>query len=198
MFKAVIFDRDATLNRTTQILRPGQQAGDPTDGYVLSPRELILLPGVSDGIARIRQAGILCFVFTQQNCVSKGLISLSDLDVIHRHMNSLLNHAITAFHVACGPDDPKSKPSPIMITDILAGHGLSRSEVLVVGDSVRDYHAAVAAGVAFAWIRDDLARVSQETMQATGCPIFDDLPSLVEGCILTNSAPAVALPQKQQ
>ena len=51
IYKAVIFNRDATLNRTTQILRAGQTAGDTTDGYVLASHELELFPAVRPALA---------------------------------------------------------------------------------------------------------------------------------------------------
>lgn len=179
MLKAMIFDRDGTLNRTTQILRAGQRPGDPTDGYVLGIDEAVLLPGTVDALSLLIKNEIQCFVFTQQNCIYKGLISQRQIEVIHKHINSLLGNAITAFHVACGPDDPKAKPSPQMILDILAENSLQPDEVLVVGDSLRDYQAAKAAAVDFAWVRDDLGRVSEGDMAATGCPVFDDVAALV-------------------
>ena len=55
MLKAFIFDRDGTLNRTTQILRAGQKEGDPTDGYVLAPHELELLPGVREALSVLQK-----------------------------------------------------------------------------------------------------------------------------------------------
>lgn len=179
MYKAIIFDRDGTLNKTTRILRPGQKPGDPTDGYVLGPDEIQLIQGVPAALTALKAAGIQSFVFTQQNCIGKGLLSPSDLDLIHRHLNGLVEGAITAFYVATSPADPLAKPGPGMIHAILADHALNAAEVLVVGDSLRDYHAARAAGVAFVWVRDDLGRVSDVDMAATACPVFDDVATVV-------------------
>lgn len=44
---------------------------------------------------------------------------------------------------------------------------------------MRDYKSARAAGVDFVWIRDDLGRVSEADMQATGCKIYDDVQAMV-------------------
>lgn len=194
-YKAVIFDRDGTLNRTTQILRAGQQPTDPTDGYVLSPDELELLPTAVQAVALLRQNGILPFVFTQQNCIYKGLVAADVVDDIHVHMNSLLGqHAqIEAFYVASSPDDPRAKPAPTMIHEIMAAYDLAPYEVVVLGDSRRDCQAAQAAGVDFIWIRDDLARVSEDEMTASGYPVFDDVLSAITAQVLNNSA---ALPQR--
>lgn len=179
-YKAVIFDRDGTLNRTTDILRPGQKPNDPTDGYVLGVDELELLPSVHAALAVLQQNDMMAFVFTQQNCIGKGLLSLAELDRIHRRLNDLVGGAIAAFHVATSPDDPKAKPGPVMIADIMAAHGLKPSEVLVAGDSRRDYLAAKAAGVDFVWVRDDKARVSEDDMAQSGCPVFDDVIAVAQ------------------
>lgn len=176
-YKAIIFDRDATLNKTTQILRAGQQAGDPTDGYVLAPSELQLFDGVRAALTLLRQNGITPFVFTQQNCIGKGLVTLQEVADIHTHMNTLLTPAakIEAFYIATSKDDLRGKPSPAMIVEIMRDHGFTKDDVLVVGDSLRDYQSAQAAGVDFVWVRDDLGRISDAEMQKTGCPIFDNV-----------------------
>lgn len=185
--RAVIFDRDATLNATTQILRPWQSADETkTDGYVLAPGELSLFPSVKPALTLLRAQGILPFVFTQQNCVGKGLLSAQGLADIHARMNELLGQGAaiekfyTAWNTAGQPEDPRAKPSPAMIHEILADYGLSAAEVIVVGDSKRDYKSAKAASVDFVWVRDDLGRVSEEEMQATGCPVFDDVLAFVQ------------------
>ncbi len=185
MYKAVIFDRDATLNHTTQILRPGQNPGDATDGYVLSPAELRLFDSVQPALTLLRTNGIALFVFTQQNCIAKGLISEDAVHDIHTHMNMLLGEdaRIDGFKLAWKddhPTQPRGKPNPAMIFEIMQENNLRAEDILVAGDSLRDYEAACAAGCDFAWIRDDLKRVSEKTMQDTGCPIFDDALQLAQ------------------
>jgi len=185
-YKAVIFDRDATLNATTQILRKGQAAGEATDGYVLAPDELTLFPAVKPALAALRAQGILPFVFTQQNCIGKGLVSAAGVEAIHAHMNALLgpDAAIEKFYLAWNTpgqgEDARAKPSPAMIFEIMADYGLKSEDILVAGDSKRDYKSARAAGVDFVWIRDDLKRVSEADMQATGCAVYDDVLAMAQ------------------
>lgn len=191
MIKAVIFDRDGTLNRTTDILRAGQKAGDKTDGYVLSPSELELFPAVKPALALLRQNNILPFVFTQQNCITKGLITEDGVKAVHTHMNALLgpDAAVEEFYLAT--EGPRAKPSPAMIVEIMKKYGFAKDEVLVVGDSKRDYESALAAGVKYAWVRDDKKRVSEEDMRKTGCPVFGDVLEVAEKHALTpSSAPS--------
>lgn len=196
MIKAVIFDRDATLNKTTQILRAGQQAGDKTDGYVLSPVELELFPAVKPALTMLRQRGVKPFVFTQQNCIGKGLVTVEEVNAIHDHMNDVLGRdaRIEKFYLAWNtpgePHNARAKPSPAMIHEIMAEYTLKPEELLVAGDSMRDYKSAKAAGVGFIWIRDDLNRVAEEDMRATGCPIYDDVQAFARDLF--------AAPQMQQ
>lgn len=196
-YKAVIFDRDGTLNRTTNLLRSGQLAGAPTDGYVLHPTELELLPQAAQAITILRRNSVLPFVFTQQNCIAKGLVTLADVEAIHTHMNALLGPEaqIEAFYIASSPQHARAKPSPVMIEEILQAYDLSAHEVVVLGDSLRDCKAAQAAGVDFIWIKDDLGRVSQQAMLATGYPIYDDVLSAVTERVIIKRMPSLIAPR---
>lgn len=184
-YKAVVFDRDSTLNVTTQILRAGQKPGDATDGYVLSPDELALFPCVQPALATLRAQGVRLFVFTQQNGIGKGLVTSAGIDAIHAHMNALLgaDAAIEKFYYAWSipgqPVDARAKPSPAMLHEVMQEHGLAAADILVAGDSKRDYEAAVAAGMDFVWIRDDLRRVAEADMQKTGCAVYEDVAEMV-------------------
>lgn len=190
-YKAVVFDRDSTLNVTTQILRAGQKPGDATDGYVLSPDEMQLFPSVVPALTALRAQGVRLFVFTQQNCIGKGLITAEQVEGIHHYMNGLLGPAaaIEKFYYAWNKpgqgEDPRAKPSPAMLLEIMQDHGFTAADVLVVGDSKRDYKAAVAAGMDFVWIRDDLRRLPEEEMRQTGCPVFDDVGEMVHSIFLS-------------
>lgn len=187
--KAVILDRDGTLNRTTDILRPGQGPGDKTDGYVLKPEELDLFPTTKPALKLLRENGITPFVYTQQNCIGKGLVTKEEIDAVHAHMNAVLGEGarIEAFKLAWqvpgAEPDPRAKPSPAMILEIMEEYGLAPSDVVAVGDSKRDYKSAEAAGVDFIWIRDDLQRVPEADMTATDCPVFDDVLQMAEWLI---------------
>lgn len=183
MFKAIIFDRDGTLNRTTDILRADQKQGDPTDGYVLSPDELVLFDAVKPALALLKQHNIAAFVFTQQNCIAKGLVTRGDIDAIHAHLDTLTDAAITAYYVAESKDNVNAKPSPKMIFDIMEKYGYAATDILVVGDSMRDYGSATAAGVPYAWVTDHTGRVTHDDMTATKCPVFADVLALARAAI---------------
>jgi D-glycero-D-manno-heptose 1,7-bisphosphate phosphatase len=172
--RAIIFDRDGTLN-----------ASGPADngGYILDPAQLQLLPGVREELVRLHERGVLMFVFSQQNCVSKGLISESGVDAVHAKMNADLSPAsIKSFYFntqACAGRD-WSKPGPGMLNAILTAHPeLNASNTLVVGDAVRDAESADAAGLPFAFVASDQPSKTEEARK-TGRPLFDNLNSLIK------------------
>lgn len=173
--RAIIFDRDGTLNMSG----PAENGG-----YILSPDQLALMGGVKDALETLYNEGIELFVFSQQNCVTKGLIDTDGVDAIHMHLNSLLVPAqISAFYYNTqdGAGADWSKPEPGMLNAILrdyAEDGLNARNTLVVGDTVRDAEAAAAAGLPFAFVASDQ---DEKIIKArkTNLPFFTDLPELV-------------------
>ena len=171
--RAVIFDRDGTLN-----------ASGPEDngGYILDPSQMKLLPGVKEALHSLHERGVLMFVFSQQNCVTKGLIDEAGIDVLHAHMNTHLAPAsITRFYfntqAHAGGD--WSKPGPGMLNDILATTpGLDATNCLVVGDAVRDAESAAAAGLPFAFVASDQPAKTAEALK-TQLPFFETLGALI-------------------
>lgn len=141
-YKAVVFDRDGTLNKTAQT--PG--------GYVLTCDQLELLPSAADVVALARAKGIVPYVFTQQSCIGKGLLTEQALGLIHQRLQELLGPQarIEKFyycpHVEADGCNCR-KPKPGMLLALMMETGLKPHEVLVVGDSARDQAAASAAGM---------------------------------------------------
>ncbi len=74
--KAVFFDRDDTL------------IDDP--GYIRTPGQVKLLPGVAQSLIQLKKMGYLLVVVTNQSAVARGLVSEQELDEIHRRMKNLL------------------------------------------------------------------------------------------------------------
>lgn len=173
--RAIIFDRDGTLNMSG----PAENGG-----YILSPEQMMLMGGVKDALETLYYEGIQLFVFSQQNCVTKGLIDTDGVDAVHAQLNTLLVPAqISAFYYntqdGAAPD--WSKPAPGMLNAILhdyAEDGLNAHNTLVVGDAVRDAEAAAAAGLPFAFVASDQ---DEKIIAArkTNLPFFTDLPELV-------------------
>jgi D-glycero-D-manno-heptose 1,7-bisphosphate phosphatase len=175
--KAIIFDRDGTLNKSQH---------QDSHGYVLTPDEMELLPHVQEGLALAKQKGLSSFVFTQQRCVNKGLVSHEMLGKIHQHMDNLIGESgkIEKYYYCphlADEDCECSKPLPGMILDILADYNLDSDEVMVMGDAKRDWESAASAGVPFVFIKSE--KHTDEEYEKTGIPTYENILEAVKDII---------------
>ena|SRR5689334_22369512 len=141
MSRAAFLDRDGVINRKAL-------AGD----YVTRWAEMHLLPGVAPAISQLNQAGYLVVVVTNQRCVAKGLLSLADLELLHRRMSAALSYGgakIDAiyycphdFHDACSC----RKPQPGMLLAAARDLDIDLDRSWMIGDSDIDIEAGKNAG----------------------------------------------------
>jgi histidinol-phosphate phosphatase family protein len=136
----VFLDRDGTINE------------DP--GYLSDPSMVKLLPGVGEALARLKKAGFLLIVVSNQSGVGRGLIQLEKLPLIHQRMDELLSaHGVKIDHYEfCihHPDDECEcrKPKPRLLLDSGARWGVDFSRSYMVGDRDSDVGAGKAANCA--------------------------------------------------
>jgi heptosyltransferase-2 len=135
----VFLDRDGTLNHDS--------------GFVKSPEELVLLPGVPQALARLRQAGARLIVLTNQSGVGRGFFSLRDLEAIHAKLREMLaQDQVTLDAVYFCPHHPDEqcpcrKPRRGMVDQAVAEHQVDLSRSYLVGDQARDIELAHQAGI---------------------------------------------------
>jgi len=138
---AVFLDRDGVINRA--LVRDGK----PYPPGSLA--EFEILPGVADACARLKRAGFLLVVATNQPDVGRGTLSRDLVESIHLHMAKEL--ALDAVEVCYHPGKGASscdcrKPRPGML--IRAAHqlGIDLKRSWMVGDRWRDIDCGHAAG----------------------------------------------------
>ncbi len=130
----IFLDRDGTLNKDT--------------GYVKSPEEVELLPGVGSALARLKRAGARLVIVTNQSGVARGILTLADLEKVHARLEALLQAegvAVDALYFCPHhPDDGCAcrKPNTAMIERAVRELGLDLSSAYVVGDQKRDIELA--------------------------------------------------------
>jgi D-glycero-D-manno-heptose 1,7-bisphosphate phosphatase len=134
---AVFLDRDGVINRA--FIRKGKPY--PPDGL----RDLEVLPGVGDALARLKAAGFALIVVTNQPDVARGRQTAETVHAIHNRLAAGL--PIDEFRV-CWHDDADAcecrKPKPgLMLRS--PHYDLSRS--VIVGDRWRDIDAGRNAGL---------------------------------------------------
>ena len=139
MRRAVFLDRDGVINRAR--VRDGKPY--PPD----SLEKLEILPGVPEALARLRTAGFVNVVVTNQPEVATGKQQREMVEAMHEFLLSrlALDAVMVCYHVdadAC----VCRKPKPGMLLEAARDLGLGLAASFMVGDRWRDVAAGQAAG----------------------------------------------------
>ena len=136
---AVFLDRDGVVNRP--ILRAGRP--HPPD----SVEDLEIYPDAASSIRRLKVAGYVLVVVTNQPDVARGLQRAEVVHEINRELRKRLD--VAAVYV-CFHDDADGcrcrKPAPGLLLDAAHDLGLDLSRSFIVGDRWRDVEAGHRAG----------------------------------------------------
>lgn len=178
--KIIILDRDGVINQDS-------------DNYIKSVDEFIPLPGSIKAIAKLKSAGYKVYIATNQSGIHRGYYDVTTLNAMHSKLNDLLNeHDVKIDGIEfCphGPDDNCDcrKPKSGMYLNIAKHAGLKdTSELLIVGDSLRDLQAAQAINAQPYLVRTGKGeRTIREGEGLEGIPVYNDLSDFVNN-LLTN------------
>ncbi|HEV2696338.1 MAG TPA: HAD family hydrolase [Verrucomicrobiae bacterium] len=141
MRRAVFLDRDGVINRALE------REGLPYPPTSLT--EFEILPEVSAACARLKGAGFLLVVATNQPDVGRGTMKQSVVDGIHAHMMAQLpiDRVEVCFHPGKGLSDCDCrKPKPGMLLLAARELGIDLAQSWMVGDRWRDVDCGHAAG----------------------------------------------------
>ena len=145
--KAVLFDRDGTLNVDT--------------GYLYRTEEFRWMPEAPEVLKWLCDKGLKVYVITNQSGIARGYFTLQDLEKLHNFMNDdlakygakiekfyfcphLRDGIVAEFALDCDC----RKPRPGLVLRCLKENGLRAEECILIGDKERDLECAAAAGVA--------------------------------------------------
>lgn len=143
-YPTVFLDRDGVLN-------DDRVAGD---GWVLTPSEMVLLPGAAEAVARLNRAGCVVIVVTNQSCVGRGLLDRAALGAIHDRLRAELAragaHLDAIYTCPHRPDDGCAcrKPRPGLLLRAAAERPIDFSRAVMIGDRQSDLEAAARVGCA--------------------------------------------------
>ena len=135
---AVFVDRDGTLNED--------------HGYVTSPEQLVLFPGVPKALSRLNLLGVRVILITNQSAIGRGYMTVQDFQRIQQKLTNLLlvdDATIDAvFFCPHRPDEDCvcRKPNIAMIQQAAEQFTLDLSVCYFVGDKASDLEAAHRAG----------------------------------------------------
>jgi heptosyltransferase-2 len=134
----IFLDRDGTLN--------------PDPGYIRSPDQFELFPGVAQASAKLVRAGARLIVVTNQSGVARGLFSIGELEAIHAKLSRLLGEAgapLDALYVCPHhPDDSCHcrKPNTGLIDQAVRERSVDLTRSYLIGDHMRDMELAKRVG----------------------------------------------------
>lgn len=141
---ALFLDRDGTINYDT--------------GYIRNPASVVLIDGVAECLKLLKEKfGFKLIIISNQAGVSKGLMSIEDVEAVNEKIKELLQEKgveIDAiYYCPYHPDfDPPEKvkcrkPSPLMILQAAEEHNIDLSNSFMIGDRESDVEAGINANV---------------------------------------------------
>ena len=127
--RCVFLDRDGVLNK------------DYVD-YVYSEEKLIILPGVSKALSKLKEMGYLLIVITNQSGIAQGIYSEKDMHNVHALMQKYWGNLIEEFYFAPGhptvSESLSRKPGSLMFERAIAKYNIDVSRSWMIGDKDRD------------------------------------------------------------
>lgn len=139
MKRAVFLDRDGVLVET--FVRDGAPFAAAT------LEEFHIIPDATSQVQRLRDAGFLCVVFTNQPELARGNLTMETVKAMHDRLRKtvLLDAIYTCPHDDTAGCDCR-KPKPGMLLAAKDELGIELSQSFVIGDRWRDIGAGMAAG----------------------------------------------------
>jgi len=147
---AVFLDRDGTLNAA---VARGTASGPP-----VAADEFQLLPGVAEGCARLKAAGYVLVVATNQPDVGRGTLAQAAVEAVHARLRTLLPIDRVEVSYDSGTEVPPSafrKPAPGMLRRAARELNLDLVRSWMVGDRWRDVDCGRNAGCRTIFIDPD-------------------------------------------
>jgi len=139
--RAVFLDRDGVINQV--FVRDGKSY--PPQNL----QQLQVLPGVKEALEKLKSAGYLLIVVTNQPDVARGNQTREQVEEFHRALRQQFGLPIDDFRV-CYHDDRDGcecrKPLPGMLTAAAGEYGLNLGSSFMIGDRWRDVEAGRRAG----------------------------------------------------
>ncbi len=157
--KAIFLDRDGTINKYV--------------GFLRDINEFELLPGVPDAISEINKMGYLCIVVTNQPVIARGEVTVEELDMIHKKMETLLGvqgaYIDAVYYCPHHPDKGFAgeipalkivcecrKPKPGMLINAAKDFNIDLSKSWMIGDGENDIKAGLSAGCRTIRLNNDM------------------------------------------
>lgn len=171
--RAVFLDRDGTLIVERE--------------YLADPEGVAFVPGAEEAIRRLREAGLVVVVVTNQSGIARGLYTEEAYHAVAQRLDELLARASAPVDATyycphhpdlTGPCDCR-KPSTGMYRAAARDLGLDLACSFYVGDRLKDVLPALELGGKGILVRTGYGREEEKALPA-GAEVVDDLTAAVE------------------
>lgn len=136
--KCVFLDRDGVLNADDQY-------------YTYRLEDVIVLDGVAEALKRLKEAGYLLIVITNQAGIGKGQYGPAEVRAVHEMIqqntgNLLDDLYFSPHHPEHSSRSLRRKPDSLMIEKAMAKYNIDPLQSWMIGDKVSDVAAGQKAG----------------------------------------------------
>jgi D-glycero-D-manno-heptose 1,7-bisphosphate phosphatase len=167
---AVFLDRDGTLMEEV--------------GYCSDARDVRVYPGVSEALARLKQAGWKAFLITNQSGIGRGYFTEEQYQAVHAELLRQIGAGLidAAYYAPEAPGTPSArrKPAPGMVLEAATAHGVDLARSFFIGDKAIDVECGRRAGTRTILVRTGYGAAESCTPDFTA-PDFSSAISLVLG-----------------
>jgi D-glycero-D-manno-heptose 1,7-bisphosphate phosphatase len=169
----LLLDRDGVVNEEVD--------------YLHDPKDLVVIPGVPETIARVNQLGIPVVVVTNQAGIGRGMYDVAAYQSVNRAIEAELTEVrahVDAWYFCPHPPWAEClcrKPRPGMLLQAASDLGLDLGVSILVGDKLSDLEAARAVGARTVLVRTGYGRTVEQGLQSGDRPelvdhVADSLP----------------------
>lgn len=135
MQNIIVLDRDGVIN-------------EDSDAYIKSADEWLPVAGSIEAIQRLKAAGWIVAIATNQSGIRRGYYSRQTLSEMHQKLQNLLGGSgvdwISYSPYLTEDNSPSRKPGSGMLTAIEHRFGRSLAGCILVGDTLADIKVALA------------------------------------------------------
>ena len=163
--RAIFLDRDGTLNKHI--------------GFITRPEQIELLEDVPNALKIINRSSYLAIVVSNQPVIARGECTFAEMKKIHNRLEMLLGEhgAYLDDIIFCPHHTDKGfpgevaelkfdcdcrKPKPGMILKMAEKYNIDLKSSYMIGDSVRDVEAGIAAGCTPIYIGEKILQNCQQ------------------------------------
>lgn len=166
-YRLLMFDRDGTLTY------------ENTDFH----RDLSILPSYpfsAFALQKLKKAGFLVALVTNQSGIARGFWSMEQVDKLHHRLIGEWQIPMKVYMCPHHPDEKCAcrKPSAGLLEKAMSDHALDRSHCLMIGDSSIDSESARAASIDFALVLTGRGKATHNRLPIAPTMTFDTVAQL--------------------